>query len=181
MQSPRCLCLWPLTQLTFEYLTEYLWKFAPLLCRIQISCLQNQRSQVRFQALPNFLRNSNSERCPLILVRINEMLEWIVAAAVLKTEINVRGDPSCWSRDTPLSTKVGTNSPTSGVWPLGIIRLLTKDSHGVNFCNRPWHAHKIEKRRGCHISYKIGWQMAMLLALLAVRRLPRKVPRPELW
>jgi len=32
-----------------------------------------------------------------------------VAAPVQKTEINGRGDPLRWPRDTPLSSKVGTN------------------------------------------------------------------------
>ena len=32
-----------------------------------------------------------------------------VAAPVQKTEINGRGDPLRWPRDTPLSAKVGTN------------------------------------------------------------------------
>ena len=32
-----------------------------------------------------------------------------VAAPVQKTEINARGDPLRWPRDTPLSAKVGTN------------------------------------------------------------------------
>ena len=50
------------------------------------------------------------ERGPLSLVRsIEELLEWKVAAPVEKTEINGRGDPLRWPRDTPLSAKVGTN------------------------------------------------------------------------
>jgi len=32
-----------------------------------------------------------------------------LAAPVQKTEINDRGDPLRWRRDTPLSAKVGTN------------------------------------------------------------------------
>ena len=45
------------------------------------------------------------ERGPLSLVRSIEE----VAAPVQKTEINGRGDPLRWPRDTPLSAKVGTN------------------------------------------------------------------------
>jgi hypothetical protein len=49
------------------------------------------------------------ERGPLSFVRINEeLLERKVAAPVQETEINDRGDPPRWPRDTPLSTKVDT-------------------------------------------------------------------------
>ena len=50
------------------------------------------------------------ERGPLSFVMsIEELLEQKVEAPVQKTEMNGRGDPLRWPRDTPLSAKVGTN------------------------------------------------------------------------
>jgi hypothetical protein len=71
------------------------------------------------------------ERGPLSLVRIiEELLEWEVAAPVLKTEINGHGDPLRWPRDTLYPQKLALTSPTSGGHSVGIVRLRT-ESHGV--------------------------------------------------
>jgi hypothetical protein len=62
------------------------------------------------------------ERDPLSLVRIiEELREW--EAPVLKTEINGRGDPLRWPRDTLYPQKLAPRS-------VGIVRLRTT-SHGV--------------------------------------------------
>jgi hypothetical protein len=47
-----------------------------------------------------------------------------------KTEINGRGDPLRWPRDTLYQQKLALTSPTSGGRSVGIVRLRTK-SHGV--------------------------------------------------
>jgi hypothetical protein len=71
------------------------------------------------------------ERGPLSLVRITEeLLEWKVAAPVLKSEINGRGDPLRSPRDTLYPQKLALASPTSGGRSVGIVRLRTT-SHGV--------------------------------------------------
>jgi hypothetical protein len=56
---------------------------------------------------------------------LNEKVE----APVLKTEINGRGDPLDWPRDTLYPKKLALTSPTSGGRSVGIVFLLTK-SHG---------------------------------------------------
>ena len=68
------------------------------------------------------------ERGPLSLVRsIEELLEKKVAAPAQKTEINGRGDPLRWPRDTPLSAKkLALTSPTDGGRSVGIVRSRTK-------------------------------------------------------
>jgi hypothetical protein len=68
------------------------------------------------------------ERGPLSLVRsyLNEK----VAAPVLKTEINGRGDPLRWPRDTLYPQKLSLTSLTSGGRSVGIVRMRTT-SHGV--------------------------------------------------
>jgi hypothetical protein len=53
-----------------------------------------------------------------------------VAAPVLKTEINGRGDPLRWPRDTLYLQKLALASLTSGGRSVGIVRLRTS-SHGV--------------------------------------------------
>jgi hypothetical protein len=55
-----------------------------------------------------------------------------VAAPVLKTEINGRGDPLRWPRDALYPQKLALTSPTSGGRSVGIVRLRTT-SHGVLF------------------------------------------------
>jgi hypothetical protein len=58
------------------------------------------------------------ERGPLSLVSITEeLLEW---------EINGRGNPLRWPRDTLYPQKLALTSPTVGGRSVGIVRLLTK-------------------------------------------------------
>jgi hypothetical protein len=67
------------------------------------------------------------EQGPLSLVRIIEkLLNGKVAAPVQKTEINGRGDPLRWPRDTLYPLKLALTSPTSGGRSVGIVRLGTK-------------------------------------------------------
>jgi hypothetical protein len=49
-----------------------------------------------------------------------------VAAPVYKTEINDRGNPLRWPRDTLYPQKLALTSPTSGGRSVGIVRLRTK-------------------------------------------------------
>jgi hypothetical protein len=63
---------------------------------------------------------------PLSLVRtIEELLEGKVAAPVYKTEINSRGSPLRWPRNTLYPQKFALTSPTSGCRSVGIVRLRT--------------------------------------------------------
>ena len=73
--------------------------------------LQIQRSRLRFPALPDFLSSRGSGTGSTQPRDVNWGATWIkkVAAPVQKTEINGRGDPLRWPRDTPLSAKVSTN------------------------------------------------------------------------
>jgi hypothetical protein len=67
------------------------------------------------------------ERGPHSLVRITEeLLERKVAAPVYKTEINGRGDPLRWLRDTLYPLKLALTSLTSGGRSVGIVRWGTK-------------------------------------------------------
>jgi hypothetical protein len=69
------------------------------------------------------------ERGPLSLVSTTE--ELIVATPVYKTEINGRGDPLRWPRDTLYPQNIALTSPTSGSRSVGIVRLRTKASEFV--------------------------------------------------
>jgi hypothetical protein len=55
-----------------------------------------------------------------------------LAAPVLKTEINGRGDSLRWPRDTLYPQKLTLTSPTTGGHSVGIVRMRTK-GHGVCF------------------------------------------------
>jgi hypothetical protein len=74
--------------------------------------------RVPFQALPDFLRSSGEERCPLSLLSTTEELtERKRSGSGLESEITVVGDPSRWLCDTSLSSKVGINfADKRGSW-----------------------------------------------------------------
>jgi hypothetical protein len=74
------------------------------------------------------------ERGPLSLVITEELLERTVAAPVYKPEINGRGDPLRWPRDTLHPRKLALTSPTSGSHSVGIVRLRTETTEFVFFC-----------------------------------------------
>jgi hypothetical protein len=57
---------------------------------------------------------------------IEELLEWKEAVLVKKTEINGSRDQLHWPRDTPLSAKLASTSPTSGGGSVYVARLLIK-------------------------------------------------------
>jgi hypothetical protein len=71
-----------------------------------------------------------------------ELLEGKVAAAVYKTEINDRGNPLCWARDSLYPQKLALTSPTSGGRSVGIFRSRTK---ATEFSFRPIRSTKIMK------------------------------------
>jgi hypothetical protein len=62
----------------------------PLWPNGQSSCLNIQRSRVRFLALPHFLRSSGPENGSISIVRI---IQGLLAAPLYMIEINGRGDP----------------------------------------------------------------------------------------
>jgi hypothetical protein len=67
------------------------------------------------------------ERRPLSLVRTTEeLLGGKVAAPVYKTEINDRGNPLLWPRDTLYPQKVCITLPTCGGRSVGIVLSRTK-------------------------------------------------------
>jgi hypothetical protein len=67
------------------------------------------------------------ERGPLRLERkTEELLEGKVAPPVYKTEINDRGNPLRWPRDTLYPQKLALTSPTSGGRSVGIVRSRIK-------------------------------------------------------
>jgi hypothetical protein len=69
----------------------------------------------------------NLKRGSLRLVRIiKELLEWKVTAPVQKTEINGRGKPLRWPRNTLYLLELALTSPTSGGCSVDIVRLQTQ-------------------------------------------------------
>jgi hypothetical protein len=76
----------------------------------------------RFQI---FWEAAGLERGPLSLMTTEELLEGKVAAPVYKTEINDRGKPLRWPRDTLNPRKSALTSPTSGGRSVGIVRSRT--------------------------------------------------------
>jgi hypothetical protein len=74
-----------------------------------------------------FWEAAGLERGPLSLVRTTEeLLEGKVAAPVWKTEINDRGNPLRWPRDTLYPQKLAPTSPTGGGRLVGIVRSRIK-------------------------------------------------------
>jgi hypothetical protein len=96
----------------------------PLWSSDESSCLQMQRSRVRFLALSDFLRSSGSGTGPTQPRDDN----W--GAPVKKTELMAGGDPLRWPRDTLYPQKLALTSTTSGGRSVGIVRLRTR-GHGV--------------------------------------------------
>jgi hypothetical protein len=74
-----------------------------------------------------FWEAAGLERSTLSLVRTTEeLLEGKVAAAIEKIEINDRGNPLRWPRDTLYPQKLALTLPTSGGRSVGIVRSWTK-------------------------------------------------------
>ena len=62
----------------------------------------------------------------MIKSQLRSYLNKKVAAPVQKTEINGRGDPLRWPRDTLYPQKLELTSPTGGGRSVGIVRSRTK-------------------------------------------------------
>jgi hypothetical protein len=90
----------------------------PLWSNGQSSWPQIQRSRVRFRA--------DLERGPLSLVKITEELLECFSFRVKKIEINGRGDPLLWPRDTLYPQKLALTSPICSGRSVGIVCLRTK-------------------------------------------------------
>jgi hypothetical protein len=94
-----------------ENLKSYILYFCVFLCSSSQSFwLLTQRSRVRFQALPDFLSSiwsGTGSTHPLWGYMRSYLKEkyWLRSRKLRLTTV---GDPPCWLRDTPLSTKVGT-------------------------------------------------------------------------
>jgi hypothetical protein len=65
--------------------------------------------------------------------QLRSHLEEIVAASVKKTEINDRGNPLRWPRDTLYPQKLALTSPTGGGRSVGIVSSRTKPTQ-FSFC-----------------------------------------------
>jgi hypothetical protein len=85
-------------------------RLQPLWSTGHSSWLQIQRSRVRFPALPDFLSSSGSETGSTQPRDVNWGATWIKSSGSRsRKDINGRGDPLRWPRETPLSANVGTN------------------------------------------------------------------------
>jgi hypothetical protein len=93
----------------------------------QTSWLQIQRSRVRFPALPDFLRSSESGMGSTQPREDNWGATWKESSGSgLETEMNGRGDPLRWPRDILYPLKWAITSPTSGGRSVGIVRWRIK-------------------------------------------------------
>jgi hypothetical protein len=96
-------------------------------------CVQSSRHRSRDTGFDSrryqiFWEIVGLERGPLSLVRItDELLEWKNSGSgSRKFEINGRGDPLHWPRDTLSSQKMALNSPTCSGRSVGMVCLRTK-------------------------------------------------------
>jgi hypothetical protein len=109
----------------------------PLWSSGQSFWLQIQRSRVRFQALPDFLRNSGSGTGSTQPREGNWRATWNKSSGFgLKTEIKDRGNPLRCPRDTLYPQKLALTSPISGGRSVGIVPSRTKAtefSHSRSF------------------------------------------------
>ena len=82
----------------------------PLWSSGQSFWLQIQRSWIRFPALPEFLSSSGSGTgSTQPRDQLRSYLNKKNSGSRSRKQINGRGDPLRWPRDTPLPAKVGTN------------------------------------------------------------------------
>jgi hypothetical protein len=96
------------------------------------SWLQIQRSHVRFQELPDFLRSSGSGMGSLSLEStIEELLGRYSSGFGLENREYSRGDPLPWPRETLYLQKLAPTWPTCRGRSVGIVRLRTENT---GFC-----------------------------------------------
>jgi hypothetical protein len=90
--------------------------------------LHIQRSQVRFPALPDFMRSVvGLKRCPLSLVStIEELLGRNSSCSGLESREYGRRDPSRWPHNICFPKTLALTSLTSGCCSVGIVRSRTK-------------------------------------------------------
>jgi hypothetical protein len=93
----------------------------------RVSGYRSRCPRFDFRHFQIFWEAAGLERGPLSLVRTTEkLLERKIAAALKETEINDRGNPLQWPRDTLYPQKLALTSPTSGGRSVVIVRSRTK-------------------------------------------------------
>jgi hypothetical protein len=91
-----------------------MWHLQDCLCDLVVSSwLQIQRSQVRFPALPDFMRSSGSGTGSTQPCEYKWAATWKYGSGLENRECS-HGDPLCWPRDILYSQKLGLTSPISG-------------------------------------------------------------------
>jgi hypothetical protein len=94
---------------------------------VRVSAYRSRDPRFGFRRFQIFWATAGLERGPVSLVRTTEeLLEGNVAAPVSKTEINDRGNPFRWPRDTLYPQKLALTSPTSGGRSVGIVCSFSK-------------------------------------------------------
>jgi hypothetical protein len=123
--------------------TRIIHRQGPPLCSSgQNSCVQIQRSRVRFPVLPDCLRSNGLERGPLGLLSITEeLLGRNSRGSDMENREYGRGDPLSWPRDTLCPQKLALTSP------LGRYSSLADSSNGLFYVNETTRKPRTENSR----------------------------------